>query len=119
MKKNYKQKVIKENMWGLHFTRWYVVAPSGNKYNFWRGCYSSTLHLPLTFNALSIEKKELVSKEEWFHTEDYREMIKEIYRIEDCGGFPEQNQINEWIENKREYRVLFSRKENSISYDTY
>ena len=127
MKKNYQQKVIKENAWGLHFTRWYVIAPSGNIYHFWRSCYWTTLILPVTLNALTTRDSDSVSRKEFLHIEDtptsaksdnYRKMIKIIYEIENCGGLPEQKQMNEFIENTREYKFLFSRRENSISYDS-
>ncbi|MBQ9303184.1 hypothetical protein [Butyrivibrio sp.] len=53
MKKGWQQRKITENAWGLIFTRWYIKAPSGNMYFFYRGCYFPTVIVPSSLDALS------------------------------------------------------------------
>ncbi len=65
MRKGWTQKKIKENAWGLKFERWYLIAPSGNKYYLYRGCYFSTVYVPTTYDALTVKDKS-----EWCRKND-------------------------------------------------
>lgn len=63
MKKGWTQKKIRENAWGLIFERWYLIAPTGNKYHFYRGCYFDAIFVPTTYDALSVrDKSEWIRK---------------------------------------------------------
>ena len=148
MRKGWKQKTLKEKACDLEFTRWYLIAPSGNRYMFYRGCYFPTIFVPTTYYALSVEDKTEIKDDNQlkpfryptgkqtkhrtytslldnktyeydFEVDDrYQQALKFIYKTEDMGGFPEQKLINKYLENNKEMLFLFSQPENKIEYNS-
>ena len=137
MKKGWKQKKVNERAWGLQFTRWYLIAPSGNKYHFFRGCHFSTIWVPMTYDALLVQGKDELkeirrsgktvthmftddhgndrSYEKPIYDE-YRQALNYIYSIEESGGFKEQNKMNKWLDQNKEMQRLFAQPKPAVSY---
>lgn len=128
MKKGWIQKRICEHAWDLCFTRWYFIAPSGNKYFMWRDCYFNRINIPKTYNALissntpvaecEIEKvRPLGNPVDGYKKRSiYQQAIQYLYKIEEQGGFPEQQKMNGWLNTDREMNSLLNRTENAVSY---
>lgn len=121
MRKNWKSKVARENAWGLKFTRWYFIAPSGNKYCMWRGCYFNRIFIPKTHKALAEDDKNNVPNTEFetiISNKTYQDALTFIYDIESKGGFPEQKKMNAYLDNNREMNYMFNVLNSSLSYNS-
>lgn len=146
MRKGWQQRRIKENAWGLHFDRWYLIAPSGNKYHFYRSCYFPTIFVPTTYHAVSTNDKDKLDDTELIafrsatgkkvkHHQylsfdgnlcEYNDVIDDrydqalqfIYETEEKGGFAEQNKINSYLDNNKEMNYLFSKPKPIVKYNS-
>lgn len=132
MRKGWTQKKIKENAWGLKFVRWYLTAPSGNKYFFYKGAYFPRIYVPTTYDALAAkDKSEWCRKNdpthellraffasEKFKHDEYQQVLKFIYDIESKGGFSDQKRMNAWLDNCKEMQNLYQQEANSLSYNS-
>lgn len=128
MKKNWQSKKVAENCWGLKFTRWYIISPSGNKYFLWRSCYFPTLYVATTYNALTADDKNKVNEDEikhiYYQPDDpveenisqFKRALNFIYNIEEKGGFTEQDKMNEYLENNKEFQSVYNH--GSYSYNS-
>ena len=143
MRKGWKQKKIRENAWGLYFTRWYFIAPSGNKYFFYRSCHFNDVLVPTTYGAYvdphgkdetqlkrfreSGNKTRHVTVK-WFDgtvreyddviDDSYDQAIQFIYQVEENGGFEEQDKINKYLDDNKEMNYLFSSSKSYVKYDS-
>lgn len=115
MKKGWIQKSIKENAWGLKFTRWYVVAPSGNCYFFYKSCDGKDIYLHMKIKADNDESKPSKDDRQEIAS-SYNDAIKYIYSLEEKGGMGKK--YNEDVKNLKEFKFLYSSKydKNSYSY---
>jgi hypothetical protein len=115
MKKNWQQKKVSENCMGLHFTRWYVISPSGNVYNFYRSCYSDTIYF----------KKDMKDcKKNVPIAYNYNDAIKKIYAFEEqtkkCEKFATFiKKLSSEIRKDKEFQTLYSMEANNYSYYSY
>ena len=124
MRKNWKRHMVQERAWHLHFKRYYVVAPSGNIYFFYKGAYARTLYVACTLKALTDDDKEDFTKtgdlKPFYYLDGERLLTRAmafVYETEENGGFPEQKKMNKYLSESREFNRLFA-LDKDISYDS-
>ncbi len=118
MRKGWRIEKVKELCLGRSITRWYLQAPSGNKYYMYRGMhFSSRVYVPNTYEYFMDTKS-------WFDkvtmilssgkrnqrnnpvNDSYKLALKYIYSIEKSGGFADQDKINAYLESNEEFQEL-------------
>lgn len=117
MKKGWQIRKIVESAWDYKFTRWYVIAPSGNKYEFYRTPSFNTLYLIKDYEYLR-DIKHYGVKEFVRLSSNYHDMLRYIYNIESLGGFPEQKRINKILSASKEMNYLFSKPRHTTKYSS-
>jgi len=112
MKKDWQSRNVHENAWGLHFKRWYILAPSGNVYKIYRGAYSDTIYL---LRDIEDCKKSLKLGT------TFNEAIKKVYEFEErtkkCKRFLRfVSDLTEKIKQEKEYQLLYGKDMKKYSY---
>lgn len=105
MRKGWQQRKIHENAWGLHFTRWYIVAPSGNHYCMYRGAYFKTIFLEKDHD--DCHKSERIGR-------TYQEGLKHIYELEASGNYDKK--LSDAIKNSHECQRLFAAPQSNKTW---
>lgn len=115
MKKGWQQKKINENWMGRKFTRWYVIAPSGNVYHFYRGCYSDRIY----FSKDRHDCNKSIPL-----ADTYKDAIQKIYAYEEqtkkckkLAAFIKK--LSRELRKEKEFQLLYGMAENSYSYYSY
>lgn len=117
MKKGWQIRKVIEHAWDYKFTRWYVIAPSGNKYAFYRTPFYTNLYIIKDYKYSS-DIKDYAIKEFVSLSSNYYDMLNYIYNIESLGGFPKQKRINKILSASKEMNYLFSKPQHTTKYDS-